>query len=100
MDRTLDHGQRATAKRVAKVIIGSPAPHWSDLGEDIKEEKYSRFLNQLRKSNNSGIANVLGQDKGLALTLLQQKAKSMQSEDKRKAAKKDSKNIKKLSQST
>ena len=100
MDRTLDHRQRATAKRVAKDIIGSPAPHWSDLGEDIKEEKYVTFLARLTKSNNKGIANVLELNKGLALTLPQQKAKSMRSEEKRKAIKKDSKVNPKVFEST
>lgn len=100
MDRTLNHRQRATAERVAKDIIGSPAPHWSDLGGDIKEEKYATFLEQLAKSNDKGIANVLEQNKGLALTLLQQKAKSMRSEEKRKAVKGHSEVSPKLFEST
>ena len=99
MDRTVDHWERATAKRVAQDIIGSPAPHWSDLGEDIKEEVHAKFLERLTKSNNKGIANVLEQNNGLALTLLQQKAKSIRSEEKRKAVKRDPKASSKLHKS-
>ncbi len=43
------------------------------------------FLEQLHQSHNEVIASVLEQNKGLAFTLLREKAKSMRSEEKRKA---------------
>lgn len=52
MEKSLDHWQRAAAKRVATDVIGSPAPRWMDLGDDLRDERYRLFLKNLRESNN------------------------------------------------
>lgn len=77
--------QRLTAKKVAKDILGSPAPYWADLGDDVREAKFESFIERLNQTDNCRIATILAANKDLAFQLLREKAKSMRSEAKRKA---------------
>lgn len=83
MSHTLESWQRTTAKRVAKDVLGSPAPRWSELGDDVKELRYQSWLALLRTTDNNGIADILEKNKALGMTILQEKAKSMRSEERR-----------------
>ncbi|ERF68662.1 hypothetical protein EPUS_05723 [Endocarpon pusillum Z07020] len=77
--------QKVTAKRVAKPVLGTPAPVWSEMGEDDKETKLRLFMERLRETQNTSIADKLEEDVPLAYKILQEKAKSMRSEERKKA---------------
>jgi hypothetical protein len=74
---TLTSEERRTVKAFAKEIIRSPAPKWSDVGHDRKEEWFTSILKNLRESENTRIASILESHRQLACTLLQEKTKSM-----------------------
>ena len=82
---TLTAQQKVTAKRIAKPILGTPAPVWSEMGEDDKETKLRLFLERLRETQNTSIADKLEANTSLAYLILQQKSKSMRSEERKKA---------------
>lgn len=74
--------QKRTVKRIAKDIIKIPVL-WSDVGQDRKEEWFMALLQKLRDGENKQIAIVLENDKPQAYTLLQEKTKSMRSQERK-----------------
>ncbi|KAL3421826.1 hypothetical protein PVAG01_05982 [Phlyctema vagabunda] len=87
MSASLSPRERRTAKRVAKDIIGSPAPLWAHVGEDQKDRMFDQFMQRLRDTQNSKIAIVLEKDRETAFTMFQEKSKSMRAEEKRSGKK-------------
>jgi hypothetical protein len=83
----LTGSEKRAAKRAAKDIIGTPAPLWSDVGEDKKNDMFQRLLEQLRETENSGIAKKVEENPELAWTILREKSKSMRAEEKKLANK-------------
>lgn len=63
------------AREEADKFLGNDPPLWDKLGMDTRLEKVGSYLEHLRKTDNSYIAEKLLSDENAAMELLRQKIK-------------------------